>query len=33
MENFLIMLMDLMRKKATGFDLSTVQGMKNQSWK
>ena len=29
METFLILLMDLMRKKATGFDLSTVQGMKN----
>ena len=29
MENFLIMLMDLMRKKATGFDLSTAPGMKN----
>ena len=29
MENFLIMLMDLMRKKATGYDLSTAQGMEN----
>ena len=26
MEKYLIMLMDLMTKQATGFDLSTVQG-------